>query len=278
VANQIKQNFVQAGGFKTKYIEAGDPGAPKLVLIHDGGFGTDAELCWGNLIEQLQDEYHIIAPDLLGWGGSDKAVFLDRSPYAGRLPHIAAFLAEVGVKEADFVGASFGGSMVVRASLVPGNPWGIKRAVSISGTGGPFRLQIDSMVDYHPSLEAARNLTALVTSEDFDAEEHVRQRHENSLIPGHWESLNAPRLQNPAATRTPPVDNYFEQLAETTIDTLFVAGAKDPTLEPGWSQKLAELSPRVRDLVIDAGHEPNIDKPAEAARIVREFLNTGKVG
>jgi pimeloyl-ACP methyl ester carboxylesterase len=275
VAVKFETKNIVAGGFNTRYLEAGKSGKPILVLIHDGAFGTTAELCWSDVVDRLAADYHIFAPELLGWGGTDKAVFFDRSPYAARIPHVAAFIEAVGVTSADFLGASFGGSLIMRATVAPGNPWRIRRAISISGSGGPYRLQsgIEALAEYTPSLEASRKLTAMIAGSAEGLEDHIRQRHENSLIPGHWESLMAPRLRNPSVNRAPPADNYLEQLAATSIPALLIEGLRDPLLETGWSKKMAGLSPRISSIAIEAGHEPNIECPAEVCRLVTAFLN-----
>lgn len=50
------------------YREAGDPRAPAVLLLH--GFPTSSHM-FRNLIPQLADDYHVIAPDLPGFGFSD---------------------------------------------------------------------------------------------------------------------------------------------------------------------------------------------------------------
>jgi pimeloyl-ACP methyl ester carboxylesterase len=274
VMSQFEAKTVVAGGFQTRYLEAGDRAKPTLILVHDGAFGTTAELCWQDIIGELSDDYHILAPELLGWGGTDKVVYFDRSPYAARIPHIEAFVRELNVASADYLGASFGGSLILRATVAPGNPWKIKRAISMSGSGGPYRLQsgIEALADYTPSLEAAEKLTALIAGSTTGLEDHIRQRHENSLIPGHWEALMAPRLKNPSVTRAAPVDDYLDCLAQTMIPALLIAGSRDPLLENGWAEKLAALSPNLSAVRIDAGHEPNIECPGEVCRLVRDYL------
>lgn len=262
---------VVAGGFNTRYLEAGTRANPTLMLIHDGAFGTTAELCWSGMLAALSRDYHILAPELLGWGGTDKVVYFDRSPYAARIPHIAAFARELKVERADYLGASFGGSLIMRATVAPGNPWNIRRAMSLSGSGGPYRLQsgIEALADYTPSMEAATKLTELIAGSTAGLEEHIRQRHENSLIVGHWETLMAPRLKNPSMQRIPPADNYLEQLAKTEVPSLLVEGLRDPLLEKGWAAKLAELSPLIASTTLDAGHEANIECPDKVVDLVR---------
>lgn len=267
---------VTAGGFHTRYLEAGDPTNQTLVLIHDGAFGTTAELCWEPVIERLRGDYHLLAPELLGWGGTDKAIFLDRSPYAARVPHIAAFLRELNVEQAAFVGASFGGSLLVRAVVEAGNPWGVTRGVSISGTGGPYRLKsgIEALGEYTPNLAEAERMTSLIVKSTEGLADHIRQRYENSLIPGHWEAMMAPRLHNPSVERQPRPDPLLDQLAGVTIPLLLIEGRHDVLLETGWSKKLADLSPSISAVNLDSGHEPNLDAPDELCAVLTRFLST----
>lgn len=269
---------LRAGGFLTRYLEAGNPADPTVVLVHDGGFGTTAELCWEPVIKRLHADYHLIVPELLGFGGTDKVVFLDRSPYAARIPHVAAFLTELAITGAPFVGTSFGGSLLLRALVEPGDPWHIGRALSISGTGGPYRLSsgIQALADYEPSLEAAERLTALLVKDMDGMGEHVRQRYENSLIPGHWETMTAPRLQNPATQRESRPDSFLEQLAEVTTPLQLIEGDHDSLLESGWAERLAELSPAATAVKMDSAHEPNIDAPDDLCKEIAKFLSTSE--
>src|SRR6202041_232984 len=64
----IKYRAVEIDSFKVFYREAGAPGAPKLLLLH--GFPSAGHM-FRDLIPLLADRYHIIAPDLPGFGNSD---------------------------------------------------------------------------------------------------------------------------------------------------------------------------------------------------------------
>jgi len=64
----IQYRTQDVDGFKIFYREAGTRGAPKLLLLH--GFPTSSHM-FRDLIPLLADRFHIVAPDLPGFGQSD---------------------------------------------------------------------------------------------------------------------------------------------------------------------------------------------------------------
>ncbi|MGC8494759.1 MAG: alpha/beta fold hydrolase [Syntrophobacteraceae bacterium] len=64
----IKYRTADLDGFKIFYREAGPPDALKLLLLH--GFPSASHM-FRDLIPLLSDRFHIIAPDLPGFGKSD---------------------------------------------------------------------------------------------------------------------------------------------------------------------------------------------------------------
>src|SRR5216117_749775 len=64
----VKYRTTDVDGFKVFYREAGAAHAPKLLLLH--GFPTSSHM-FRDLIPLLADRFHIVAPDLPGFGLSD---------------------------------------------------------------------------------------------------------------------------------------------------------------------------------------------------------------
>jgi len=64
----VQYKKAEVDGFKVFYREAGRAGAPKLLLLH--GFPSAGHM-FRDLIPLLSDQFHIVAPDLPGFGQSD---------------------------------------------------------------------------------------------------------------------------------------------------------------------------------------------------------------
>ncbi|MEV4545048.1 alpha/beta fold hydrolase [Micromonospora echinaurantiaca] len=91
-----RHRTVALAGQQVFYREAGDPSRPTLVLLH--GFPTSSHM-FRNLIPALADEYHLIAPDHIGFGRSSTPP-VDRFEYSfERLTEITlALLDTLGIE------------------------------------------------------------------------------------------------------------------------------------------------------------------------------------
>jgi len=65
ISPTVRYRTVNSGGMKIFYREAGEPNATAVLLLH--GFPTSSHMFRG-LIPLLADRYHMIAPDLPGFG------------------------------------------------------------------------------------------------------------------------------------------------------------------------------------------------------------------
>lgn len=266
---------ISAGGWNTRYLETGDPSSPTVILLHDGAYGATGELSWGSVAARLHERYHVLAPDMLGWGGSDKVLFFDRSPYVPRIQQIAAFCAALEVRDAVFIGVSFGGSVLLRALVQADQPFPVSLGIALNATGGPFRRpeRLAELGDYaQPSLEAARKITALLVEDVDTVEDHVAARYEASMIPGHWEVMAASTTRNPAAAAPGAPADFLPQLGAVTVPVVYIEGTRDKLLEPGWARTMSAATPGSRAVTAPFAHEPNIDAPDALASLLTEII------
>lgn len=275
-AAMLQERHINVGPVRTRFFEGGNPDGTTVVLIHEGGFGGDALNTFGNMVQYLADDYRLVLPEMLGFGGTDKAVFFGENPYEPRLRHLAAFFELIDLKSAHFAGNSFGGGVAMRLSLRPQTAWRMRSVTSICGTGGPYRTAegMKGAFEYVPSLEAARALDTWILGDGVDDEEHSRARYESSMRPGQWESMASARLRNPSQPEptSPPKWDFPEALSAGRVPTMLIAGTQDRMLEAGWEEKMGAHIPNVTIRRMESGHSPNITKPEQTARILREFF------
>lgn len=99
----FRQGWVDAGGISTRYVQAGPPDAPALVMLH--GTGSSWECFCANL-EAHACEYNCFALDMVGSGFTDKPDHDYEIPVY--VDHVRRFMDAVGVEKASFMGVSLG--------------------------------------------------------------------------------------------------------------------------------------------------------------------------
>jgi pimeloyl-ACP methyl ester carboxylesterase len=109
---------IEIDGLNIFYREAGEPGAPKLVLLH--GFPASSHQ-YRNLMPALEKRFHIVAPDYPGFGNSDMpdpATFNYTFDKTSEI--VEAFLKKVGFTRFGMYVQDYGGPVGFR--IVGRNP------------------------------------------------------------------------------------------------------------------------------------------------------------
>ena len=146
------------GDIKTHFLEAGS--GPDLVLLHGGEYGASAEITWRHNIETLGRNFHVVAPDILGWGQTDK-LYSFSDPAGLRIKHLQRFLETLGIGKAFFVGNSAGGGLILRASVRHPAPLQIHKMVTICGNASVFKTNSQAdLENYTPSLDNMKKIVA----------------------------------------------------------------------------------------------------------------------
>lgn len=111
----VRYGYEKVGGHKIFYREAGDPAKPSIVLLH--GFPSSSHQ-YRNLIRDLGDSYHLIAPDYPGFGSSD---FPPASEYDYSFDNIAdtidTFLEQRGISSYALMIQDYGAPVGLRIAV-----------------------------------------------------------------------------------------------------------------------------------------------------------------
>jgi pimeloyl-ACP methyl ester carboxylesterase len=107
---------VDTNGVRLRVIEAGDRGAPVVVLAH--GF-PELAYSWRAQIPVLADAgYHVLAPDQRGYGGSSRPDAIEAYNIHELTADIVGLLDDVGAEQAVWIGHDWGATVVWNAPLL----------------------------------------------------------------------------------------------------------------------------------------------------------------
>jgi pimeloyl-ACP methyl ester carboxylesterase len=248
------------------------------VLLH----GYANSLHWYDAIEPaLAEDHRVIRIDLLGFGGSEKP----ESGYS--IPEQAATVAEalnvLEVQGALVVGHSMGGS--VTASLAEQASQLVDRAVLINmapsredyGDGLPFL----ATLGYTPVLgEAMWRLTPDFAIKDgfeeafapgYDVEEGFENPDQvvDDFRSMTYTSYDEAPTEADDFTEELPLNERFTQ---TPVPLMVIFGAEDQIFDADLSIEGFQDVPGVQtELIDDAGHTPQVEKPDEVIELIEEF-------
>ncbi len=122
------QNYVDAGGIRTRYVEAGPKDAPVVLMIH--GTGSSWE-CFCATLSSHSEHFRCIAIDMAGSGFSDRP----DEPYeiGFYVNHVLAFMDALGIEKASFIGVSLGAWVTSR--LVVDHPERVEKVTLLAPSG-----------------------------------------------------------------------------------------------------------------------------------------------
>jgi pimeloyl-ACP methyl ester carboxylesterase len=272
VAQRVTRD-VTARGVRMRVIEAGE-GTP-LVLIH--GF-LGSHLVFDDIIDELAQSFYVIAPDLPGFGESEK-------PNPARYPYnveafaeaVADLISAYGVGRACVLGHDIGGAvgitlaaryaelvtrLVVVGPLCYPNPPNRKLRVPLWPViGGSIFKQLFGRRSFRNYFkdEVFSDQTNLPIS-------RIDEFYGYFNTPSARESAYAV-LRNMLDTRA-----IVARIARIRHPTLVVWGRHDRIFPAAFAMKLAREIPDSRLELMDAGHSPQEERPAQFVAVVREFF------
>jgi pimeloyl-ACP methyl ester carboxylesterase len=261
---------IDAAGIATNYLHAGD-GAP-VVLLHGSGPGVTAYANWRLTIPVLSQRLSVFAPDLVGFGFTERPDDVDYSLDTW-VSQVLGFLDALGLERVALVGNSFGGALALR--LAARHPERVSKLVLMGSVGVPFEITdgLDRVWGYEPSFESMRDLIGIFAhSRELVSDELAQVRYEASIQPGFQESFAAmfpaPRQRWVDAMVTPD-----DEIARLPHPTLVVHGRDDRVIPLSNALHLLEVVPDVRLHVFGrCGHWTQIEHADAFGRLVLDFL------
>src|SRR6202789_19219 len=179
----VKSEYVEAGGYKLHYFEAGPVGGggTPLVLVH--GLGARGE-DWGAMMPRLAAKgFHVYVPDLLGYGRSPKpdvdySISLEEQT-------VVQFMQAMHVPRADVGGWSMGGWIAMKLTL--DHPEMVDRLVIYDSAGIYFPATFGPELFTPDDVDGVKKLYGMLSPKpyhvpNFASEAAVRKLQANAWV------------------------------------------------------------------------------------------------
>jgi pimeloyl-ACP methyl ester carboxylesterase len=247
-------HFVEAGGHKTRVVEAGS--GLDVVVLH--GWGGRIE-SMAPALECLSHAFHVVALDLPGFGESEAPRGSWGTPdYAA---YVHDVLAEMGISKAFFVGHSFGAK--VSLYLAATHPELVEKLVAVGSPGLRTPPSLTARIKRIASrgARAAGYLGPLgraLRSSVYDRIASQDYREAGPMRPILVKVVN---------------EDLSGLLRRVAAPTLLVWGARDDAVPIAHARRMERLIPDAGLVLFeDAGHFAYLDEPQRFCHIVRHFL------
>lgn len=256
----------EVGGLRVTYERAG--AGPALVLLH--GYVGDGQTTWRRQLDELSDDFTVVAWDAPGAGGSSDPP--EDFGIAGYADCLAEFIDTLGLDRPNVVGLSFGGILALALHhRYPAVPKALVLASAYAGWRGSLP----------PDVAGTRLRQALLLA-DLSPEEFV-----GTLLPTMFSPATA--ADAVAAFRTSmlafhPVgframarasaEDLRHALPQVRIPTLLLYGERDARAGLPVARDLEAAIEEARLVVLpEVGHVCNMEAPDEFNNAVRSFLH-----
>lgn len=261
----VKYRNINVNGMNLFYREAGNPGTKTILLLH--GYPTSSHM-FRNLIPILSRQYHIIAPDLPGFGFSDAP---DHQSFTYTFDNLAntvqGFIDQLGMKRFAMYLFDYGAPVGFRLAVA--NPEKITGIISQNGNAYEEGLskEWDPIQKYwkDPSCENRKSLKdfvsrkaiwfqyhegvtdpSLIAPETYTLDQHFLDRSGNIEI-----QLDLVKDYKTNVALYPKFHQYFRNYHPKA---LLVWGNKDPYFLPAGAEAYKKDLPDAKLKFYNTGH------------------------
>jgi pimeloyl-ACP methyl ester carboxylesterase len=270
-------------GRRIFYREAGSPEHPTLLLLH--GFPSSSHM-FRNLIPRLSDRFHLVAPDLLGFGFSEAP---DRAQFDYTFANLArvmeGFTDALGLERYALYVFDYGAPVGFRLALA--RPERVTAIISQNGNAYEEGLSTgwDTTQRYwrEPNAENREALRALLTPETTKWQ-YVHGVSDETLVAPESYTLDSALLTRPGndeiqldlfldyASNVALYPKFHEYFAARQPPFLAVWGKNDPFFLPPGAEAFRRDLPSAEVHFLDTGHFALETHVEEIAAAIRSFL------
>jgi pimeloyl-ACP methyl ester carboxylesterase len=277
----LRARSVAAADVETFYLEAGRGRA--VVLLHGLG-ATNASML--PTLAALASDHRVLAPDLPGFGDTEKPVRAYDPAYYARW--LLAFLDAIGVERAVLIGNSMGGRVAIETAFLA--PERVERLVLFAPSMAFRRFREATWLVRLLAAELAvlpmvmpRALVMRALRGMFADPGRLRDAWYDAAVDEFERVFATPRGRMAffSAARQIYLEEahgeggFWERLRALAPPALFLWGEHDQLVPCAFARHVTAALPGARSVVLaDCGHVPQFELPTVTHRLTREFLRS----
>lgn len=259
------EKYCMVGGKKIKYLDEGEGDC--VILIH--GLGGHSGR-WGKIMPDLSKSHRVIAPDLPGFGDSDKP----RNGFDYSIPAFSEFLnvfmENLEIERANIIGSSMGG--YIAAFFASEHPEKTEKLILVS-PAGLSRQATPETISYMNAVYFPSERTAKSALEDLFYDKHnVNEEMIGDFVEkmANDDSKNAYFSSFFNLSRN---HEFEEKLGKIKSPSLIIWGEDDEIIPSEYAEEYASMIPNSKKVMItECGHMPFIEKPKEFLKLVEKHI------
>ncbi len=254
-----------------------------IVFLHGFGGGSSAYE-WSKVYSAFAAEYHIIAPDLIGWGESEHP---ERNyQVEDYLTTIEEFLQQTCEGAVKVIASSLTAAFTIRVAI--SHPELFKSLIlttpaGLSDFGENYSRSFFAQLISTPILDKLIYSTGVATSGGIRSFLEQRQfadsnRVQEEVVEAYLESAKQANAEYAALSFVRgdlcfDLSQYIEQL---TIPTAIIWGKKSQFTGPEIGQRLAAMNPqaiKIFQQLENVGLTPQLELPGVTISLIKKFMN-----
>jgi 4,5:9,10-diseco-3-hydroxy-5,9,17-trioxoandrosta-1(10),2-diene-4-oate hydrolase len=261
----VEQREVTIGTIKTTYLLSGT-GEP-VILLHGAGAGA---VTWYPSIHAISKNFQVVAPDIVGYGESDKPDAPYDRPYFSNW--LKDFLKELKITKAHLVGLSQGGAIALQFAI--DHPEMVDKLVLVDAAGLGAKVSFWPLIgmvwmNSFPSSMANRFNSRYILHKPANRDPN-HSRYSIAVLQSKGGKKAFKQGRGAAVSKIP--EELIKQIAN---ETLIIWGKEDQLFSVAYGEAAAKMIPKATLRIIqEAGHLPLVDQPEIFNTILGDFLKS----
>lgn len=261
----MKQNFTEVNGYRVRFLEDGLSKSENIMLLH--GLGASAER-WERVMPIFAQHFHVVAPDIIGFGYSDKPEVNYTMPFF--VDFVKDFANTLGMEHLNLIGASLGGHIAAEFAITSKNM--LEKLVLVTPAG--IMKEATPVLKYYIA-------TALYPAFDNAKEAFQRMGGDPKALDLVYVRDFVNRMQLPNAKYafmssimgSKAAPSLSGRLGKIEAPTLIVWGEKYRMIPPKYADRFhREIKGSQLAIIKSSGHTPYFERPEAFSQPVLGFL------